>query len=104
MAFESKIKPEDLQQLNGKVKESGYIDREHLMEFLTLIPTTEGKHIINEVHAWLTALHLDPTYDKITFPQNDINSVISDLDSYGRVSTKTILEFKQQHAKTVPVQ
>jgi len=101
MEFESKIKSEELQQLNDKVKSSGYVDREHLMEFLTLIPTNDGQHIVREVKQWLTTLHDSTDYATVTFPDDDINAIISDLDSYGKVSTNTILEFKQGHSKTV---
>ena len=101
--FQSKIKPDDLATLNGKVKERGHVDREHLMEFLTLIPTNDGDHIVKEVRSWLYDLHNDPTYSKVVFPQGDIEAVISDLDSYGHVSTETILKFKQENSKTVPV-
>lgn len=103
MAFESRVKSEDLAQLNAKVKERGHVDREHLMEFLTLIPTNESKSIVDEVQEWLTALHLDPTYDKIVFSQGDIQAVLGDLDSYGRIKPETILQFKQKNAKTVPI-
>ena len=103
MDFQTKIKPEDLAQLNAKVKANAYVDREHLMEFLTLIPTNDGPHIVKEVQNWLTALHLDPSYDRVIFPPGDIQAVISDLDSYGRVSTDTILQFKQSNSKVVPM-
>ena len=101
--FESQIVKEDLEKLNAKVKDSGYVDREHLMEFLTLIPTNDGPHIIQEVKTWLSALHNDPTYDKISFPGNDIDAVISDLDSYGRVSTQTLMDFKANNGRTLPI-
>lgn len=103
MNFQSKVNPENLDALNAKVKGRGHIDREHLMEFLTLIPTNDGPHIIQEVKEWLTALHNDPSYETVIFPGDDINAVISDLDSYGRIQTETILKFKQENSKTVPV-
>jgi putative heme iron utilization protein len=98
--FESQIVKEDLEKLNAKVKTAGYVDREHLMEFLTLIPTNDGQHIIQEVKTWLTTLHNDPSYDKVSFPGNDIDAIISDLDSYGRVSTQTLMEFKSNNGRT----
>lgn len=103
MNFQSKVNPDDLQKLNEDVKERGHVDREHILQFLTLIPTTDGEHIIKEVKEWLTNLHNDPSYDKIVFPQDDINAIISDLDSYGHVSSDTVLKFKEQHGKTVPL-
>lgn len=100
MAFESTIKPEDLEQLNAKVKAKGLVDREHLLEFLALIPTNDNQQIIAEVKEWLTALHLDPSFDKIRFPDGHIDAVLTDLDSYGRVKAETVLQLKQQSART----
>lgn len=96
------IKDEDLQALNDKVYARGSIDRENLLEFLTLIPSTDDKQIIGEVRRWITGLHEDPKYTNIRFPAGDIDAIISDLDSYGRVQAKTILEFKSKSVKTVP--
>ncbi|SRR6266849_1127653 len=101
--FQSKIVPEELQKLNVDVKQVGYVDREHILRFLQLIPTNDGVHIIKEVQHWLTDLHNDPTYDTVTFPQNDIQAIIADLDSYGHVSTETVLRFKEQYGKQVPL-
>lgn len=98
----SLIKDEDLQTLNDKVYDRGHIDREHLLEFLTLIPSTDDKQIIDEVKNWITGLHNDPKYTHVKFPSGDIDAIISDLDSYGRVQAKTILEFKTKSEKTVP--
>lgn len=99
--FKSKIDPEALQKLNDDVKLKGHVDREHILQFLQLVPTNDGQHIIMEVQHWLTALHEDKAYSMIVFPQNDINAVIADLDSYGHVSTDTVLRFKE-YGKTVP--
>lgn len=98
----SLIKDEDLQALNDKVYERGHIDREHLLEFLTLIPSTDDQQIISEVRNWITGLHDDPKYSHIKFPAGDIDAIISDLDSYGRVQAKTILNLKSLSVKTVP--
>lgn len=100
MPFTSRIKPEDLAKLNAKIKDNAAVDREHLLEFLTLIPTNDGPSIVEEVKEWLTALHLDPTYDKIIFPDGHIEAVLGDLDSYGRVKVETILQFKEKNART----
>lgn len=89
--------------LNDKVYENGGIDREHLLEFLTLIDTNDATTIIAEVKNWLTKLHADPKYTKVRFPQGDIDAIIGDLDSYGRVQPETILQFKQSSSRTVPM-
>lgn len=101
--FQSKIAPEELQKLNDDIKLKGIVDREHILKFLQLIPTNDGIHIIQEVEKWLTDLHNDREYDTVVFPQNDIQAVIADLDSYGHVSTDTVLKFKEQYGKQVPL-
>lgn len=93
------VDADKLKKLNDKVYECGLIDREHLLEFLTLIDTNDSLVIINEVNKWLTGLHEDPKYDKISFPNGDIDAVLGDLDSYGRVQPETILQFKQSSNK-----
>src|ERR1035437_1491633 len=92
----------ELQILNQEVKAHGNVDREHMLKFLTLIPTNDGKTIVQEVQDWLQALHDDPTYGSVVFPQGDINAILGDLDSYGRVSTATIQKFKENSNKVVP--
>lgn len=89
--------------LNDKVYEKASVDREHLMEFLTLIDTNDAQAIITEVRNWLQSLHDNPKFDKVRFPTGDIDAVIGDLDSYGRVQPKTILQFKQSSSRTVPM-
>jgi hypothetical protein len=100
--FKSVVKPEDLDKLNDKVYQRGHVDREHLMEFMTIIPTNDEKQIVGEVEAWLTSLHNNPKFDKVVFMNDDVNRVLGDLDSYGRVQPGTILEYKQQHSRVVP--
>lgn len=95
MAFESIVKPEDLARVNAKVKAKGLVDREHLLEFLAYIPTSDAGAISTEVKEWLTALHLDPAYDKVRFPDGHIAAVLTDLDSYGRVKTEHILKMME---------
>ena len=97
----STIDDTELQKLNQDVKAHGNVDREHLMKFLTLIPTNDGKTIVQEVKDWLQALHDDPTYQTVVFAKGEIDAVLGDLDSYGRVSTATIQKFKENSNKVV---
>lgn len=90
-------------ELNQKIEQRGYVDREHLLEFMTCIESNDAKQIIQATQGWLKALHDNPKYDKVTFPQGDIDAIISDLDSYGRVSPEHIMEFKQKSNKSLPV-
>lgn len=103
MSERSYINPDKVKALNEKVYERGMVDREHLLELLTCIETNDAKSIIKEVQNWLTSLHDDPKYDKIHFPQGDIDAIIGDLDSYGHVSSEHILQFKQSSSRTLPV-
>lgn len=102
MAEKSYVNPDKIKELNAKVFERGHVDREHLLEFLTLIDTNDADSIIREVKKWLTELHDDSHYDKVIFPQGDIDAVIGDLDSYGRVQPETILQFKQASSHAIP--
>ena len=100
---ESFVDKKKVQKLNDKIYEQGYIDRTDLSDFLTYIDTSDGKLIVLEVQKWLTDLHKDPKFSKVVFPKGDINAIIGDLDSYGRVQPETILEFKQESSRTLPV-
>lgn len=97
----STIESVELEKLNEEVKQKGFVDREHLTKFLALIPTNEAEVIIKEVKDWLQDLHDNPEFATITFPQGDINAIIGDLDSYGRVQPLTIQQFKQDSNKAV---
>lgn len=104
--FKSRIDEKELAKINQTVWEHGHVDRADLLQFLTLVPTSEAKDIIAEVQHWLAMLHDDPKYDKVIFPQGDINAIIGDLDSYGRLQAETILalaDFKQTSNKTLPL-
>lgn len=92
----------ELQKLNEEIKERGYVDREHLTKFLSLVPVNDAEVIIQEVKDWLQALHDDPEYANIVFPQGDIDAVIGDLDSYGRVQPLTLQKFKQDSNRSIP--
>lgn len=89
--------------LNEKVYEKGLVDREHLQEFLTFIETEDPKEIIREVKEWLTVLHQDSHFDKVTFPPGDIEATISNLDSYGRVKPEDLYEYRQNSSRVVPI-
>lgn len=97
------VNTDKVKKLNEKVYERASVDREHLLEFLTLIDTSDGKQIVAEVQKWLKDLHEDPHFDKVTFPQGDIDAIVGDLDSYGRVQAETIMEFKDKSNKTLPI-
>lgn len=99
----SNIDAEKLSELNDKIYERAVVDREHLLEFLTLIDTNDANTIIAEVQKWLETLHDDPKFSKISFPKGDIDAIIGDLDSYGRVQPDTILQFKERSNKTLPI-
>lgn len=97
-ADEDKVK-----KLNDDIYEKAYIDREHLATFLTCIDTNDAPTIIKEVHLWLENLHNDPKFDKIIFPRGDIDAIIGDLDSYGRVQPESLVSYKQSSNKTIPI-
>lgn len=100
---ESFLDQKKADKLNEKIYQRGSLDREHLMEFLTCIDTNDARDIINEVKHWLKTLHSNPKYTRIVFPRGDIDSILGDLDSYGRVRTETIQEFKNSSSRTLPI-
>lgn len=79
-----------LQELNDDIYEKGSVDREHLLKFLTLINTNDGAVVSEQVREWLGSLHADPKYSKIIFPTGDIDAILSDLGSYGRLQAETL--------------
>jgi hypothetical protein len=83
-----------LAALNADVKAHGAVDRSHLLSFLQLQTNSDGEHLVQAVRSWLQGLHDDPTYEKVQFLRGDIDAIIGDLDSYGRVQAETILSFK----------
>lgn len=97
----STVPDEELKQLNQEIYDKGFVDREHLLKFLTLIPTNDAPTIIKEVQDWLKSLNENPKLDKVNFPEGDINAIIGDLDSYGRVQPLTIQQFKQDSNRVV---
>lgn len=97
------VKQDKVDALNDKIYEKASIDREHLMEFLTYIDTNDAQSIIAEVKEWLTKLHDNPKFDKVRFPKGDIDAIIGDLDSYGRVQPEHILQFKQSSSRSLPL-
>lgn len=100
---ESFVDKQQVEKLNDKIYQQGYVDRADLMDFLTYITTNDALLIISEVEKWLQGLHDDPKFSKIVFPKGDIDAILGDLDSYGRVQPDTILQFKQNSSKTVPI-
>lgn len=79
-----------LNNLNQDVYSRGSIDREHLLTFLTLVNTNDGRVVAEEVRTWLKSLNDDPKYDKVTFPRGDIDAILTDLASYERLRPETL--------------
>lgn len=93
-----------LAKLNEEVYQDARVDRSHLLEFLKLVNTNDAKVLIAEVKKWLESLHEDSKYTRVVFPTGDLDAVIGDLDSYGRLQPDTtILEYKEKSNKTLPI-
>lgn len=99
MADKSFVDEEKVATLNDKIYERGMIDRSHLLEFLSYIDTNDQQTIVKAVKDWLEGLHSDPKYSKVFFPQGDIQAILGDLDSYGRVQPDTIMQFKENSSR-----
>lgn len=96
------INDKQLQGLKIEIQTKGYLDREELLKFLTLIPTNDAQVIIQETKNWLQSLHNDPDLPNLILPEDEINAILGDLDSYGRVQPLTIQQFKQSSIKAIP--
>lgn len=92
-----------LDKLNERIFERARVDREDILEFLKMVDTSDGKIIVTEVQKWLEDLHADPKFTKVIFQPGDIEAILSDLDTYGRVQAETIMQYKQSSNKTLPI-
>lgn len=97
----SMIDQKELDALKAEINDKGYLDREHILKFLSLIPTNDGPTIVEEIKKWLYELHHDQSMPNVIFPQGDVEAIISDLDSYGRVRPETILAYKQTNPRQI---
>lgn len=88
------VDKDKLIKLNADIYEKARVDREHLLEYLTLLDTSDGQVVAAAVRKWLEELHADPKYDHIYFPDSEIEAILSDLGSYGRLQPNTILGLK----------
>lgn len=82
----------NLADIEADVWQKGSLNREHLFQFLRLLPNNDSDAVSEATKAWLTKMHQDPKYSNVVFPQGDIDRVLSDLDSYGRVTHETLLD------------
>lgn len=84
-------------EIEADIYDKGSVNREHLLAFLRLIPTSDSQVIAGTVKVWLQKLHTDPHFSRVSFPQVDgeyggvIDRVLNDLESYGRVQHETII-------------
>lgn len=89
------IDEKKLATLDEDIYAKARVDREHLLEFLTLVTTNDGESVAAAVRKWLEQLHADPKYDHIYFPTSEVEAILGDLGSYGRLQPNTILGLKQ---------
>lgn len=76
------------------------VNREHLLAFVRLIPTSDSQAIQVALKQWLQRLHEDPHFSKVRFPNGDVNDagmlpnhidrILDDLSSYGHITQETI--------------
>lgn len=84
------------------IRSKGSVNLEHLKAFVKLIPTNDAEGVKTAVKTWLQRLHDDPTLTTVHFPTevgtetlgvpgNSIDRVLSDLESYGRLTHETLI-------------
>lgn len=81
-----------IEEIKAAIWEAGSVNRDHLLAFLTLQNTSDAGELSRRTASFLTGLHNDPYYSKVVFPQGDIERVLGDLSSYGRVTQETIID------------
>lgn len=81
-----------LQEIEADVYQNGAVNRNHVLEFLKLQPTSDQVTITAALKNWLEKLHNDPYYSKVRFPTGDVERILSDLESYGYVTHATIID------------
>lgn len=101
MAEREWVDSDKLVELNAKVKDAGYVDREDMLTFLSLVATSDATIIIAEVRKWLNFLHQSPDHDRISLPDKEIQNILGDLDSYGVVQSDTILKLKDESTRNL---
>lgn len=80
-----------LADVEQDIWQQGVVNREHLLDFLRLLPTSDTLAIRAAVKDWLLKLHHDPKFSKVSFPEGDISRILDDLASYDRVRHETII-------------
>lgn len=78
-------------EIEADIYAKGSLNRDHLLAFLRLAPTSDSQDLSTATRQWIQRLHDDPYYSKVTFPQGDIDRITSDLESYGHITHETIL-------------
>ncbi len=81
-----------LSEIEADIYKRGSVNREHVLEFLKNQPTTNATHLEEAIEAWLKQISDNPKYSKVVFGDDQIEKVVDDLNSYGRVQPETILE------------
>jgi putative heme iron utilization protein len=79
------------EQIETDIRSRGSVERQHLLDFLKLLPTSDATQVKTLVRTWLEKLHNDPNFSAITFSSDGIDRVLGDLESYGRVTHETVL-------------
>lgn len=88
-------------EIEQDIWDKASVNREHLLAFMRLIPTSDSQAIQVSVKQWLQRLHDDPHFSKVSFPQMDSNDagmapnvlerILTDLSSYGHVTQETVI-------------
>jgi hypothetical protein len=93
----------NLEAIEADVWEKASVNRDHILEWLKLQPSSDGATLKADLADWLKQLHANPKFTKVNFhPEGDlgvlgvnshpIQRILDDLESYGYVTRDTILE------------
>lgn len=90
-------------EIEADIWERASVNREHILAFMRLIPTSDSTALSTAIRQWLQRLHDDPHFSKVSFPQESlsgdlgvhghgIDRILEDLAGYGRVTHETLID------------
>lgn len=93
---------ESLQAIESDIWQKASVNREHVLAFLALQPSSDGPTLANSLRSWLQKLHDDPHFSKVNFPVesnhttgqvfgNAIDRIVADISSYGYPTHESII-------------
>jgi hypothetical protein len=81
-----------LSDIEANIYQNGSLNREDILNFLSILPTSDQQAVTTAVNEWLLKLHADQHFSKVMFDDASVQRILDDLGSYGRVQHETIID------------